>query len=960
MSVGREVCIALVGALVGTSALAGPASADHGFPHSPGDPDRGYELVSPPDKPAGIGVGVTYESPYSMGPSGAAVYVGDRHAVQGSYGSTVRDGPFAFANDFAFAERQGEAEGWTSHSPITHPLQSRQLTRFIWPGVATPDYERVVWQVNGQAPIFAEMATWPLSSSGVRYLTDWAGRWELLNMTDPAQVDPALTGGAFENMTEPALSDSGDVAVLSGGVHGLAGPGDPARLAWGDRLAGGSVYKSDISDALTDAFPASDVANRYELVNACTGSGGGRTRIPQQLADGTLSDQPCSAPLAGRDERLVSPFGASSQPAFYGTTRRLVHPDTVSDDGSRVFFMAPDPGVGGGGNLWARGCTAETGEATRCPAQLYVRQRNSDGSVVVRWLSRPVASMLGQQRASLLRAAIFEGASADGDKVFFRAMSPLTPDDPNNGCAGRQGAPLPCLDDTDSDLIEGPTTQSWDLYMYDLADGPDPTGPGSSLTRISAGPNGDGDCNNPQGEIGTTNPTGSVPAGSLRFVSESGDRAYFVCSAPLPGAVVPSDPGRLTSPGGGRTTTTDTNLYLYDANLPAAQQWRFVARIPRAARVGTFGAPVEHAKVCASTGAPSHSIIGMTSVGDPQFDAAESQGMGCVRGTSDGGFVTFWTPGRLTADDPADDAVDIYGYDAVSDELVRVTAPQGGPGSSYQCLPGVALQCHGDMGWTFTAGATPFLGVATDPAVAGERVAFFQSRSRLTPDDADDAFDVYEWRDGELSLLTTGSSAVNDGAVYRGNDVTGRNVYFATRDALTWQDTDAVADVYVARTGSHGVRQPPPPPVCEVLAGGCRGDGPGAVTIAAPTTSSPGGGDLAPGARRRLAVGSLGRGARRRAARTGVIRLRVRVNAPMVVRAVARARLRPGRGGARRVAAARMRFGEADTRVLRLRLRPAAMRRLRGGTRLVVRVRVGAAGSRPRTVTVPLKRGERS
>jgi hypothetical protein len=57
--------------------------------------------------------------------------------------------------------------------------------------------------------------------------------------------------------------------------------------------------------------------------------------------------------------------------------------------------------------------------------------------------------------------------------------------------------------------------------------------------------------------------------------------------------------------------------------------------------------------------------------------------------------------------------------------------------------------------------------------------------------------------------------------MFKGNDVTGRNVYFATQDRMSWQDYDTVLDVYSARIGD-GVTQPLSPPACAVLADACQ------------------------------------------------------------------------------------------------------------------------------------------
>jgi hypothetical protein len=231
----------------------------------------------------------------------------------------------------------------------------------------------------------------------------------------------------------------------------------------------------------------------------------------------------------------------------------------------------------------------------------------------------------------------------------------------------------------------------------------------------------------------------------------------------------------------------------------------------------------------------------------------------------------------------------------------------------------------------------------------------------LTADDQDDNYDVYEWRNGKLSLLTDGSPDSED-ALYRGNDRTGTNVYFVTQQSLSWQDHDVVADIYSARTGG-GVFEPAPPAVCGVLGGGCHGGGaPAAAPVPARTVAPPAVGNAVPGVRARLMVKRPGGKARRRAARTGVIRLRVRVSRPGLVRAVARARMRTrtGRLVTRRVAVGRTRFREAGTRVLALRLNRVAVRRLQRGQRLGIRIRVKTAGTGARTVAVPLRRGARS
>jgi hypothetical protein len=546
------------------------------------------------------------------------------------------------------------------------------------------------------------------------------------------------------------------------------------------------------------------------------------------------------------------------------------------------------------------------------------------------------------QEASLLDRALFEGASRDGSRVFFRSRSPLTPDDPNGGC----GAPCTVGDES---------SDSSDLYMYELAGGPDgdpatPDGdPGEgTLTRISAGPTGGSDCNSPFSS--DTRDYTDMP--SARFVSDDGGRVYFVCVVPLtdgPGAtngtITSPSPSPMVDPGGGRSPQPSAaNLYLYEAAKPVAERWRFVAQLPRSTAGGEVAS-------CATTAARSGESLSAGPV------LTQIVATNCVRGTSDGSFVTFWTDGRLTGDDDPDGVADIYAYDAAADELTRITrAEPGAPGDPYAC---VSALCHGDGG-IGGGGPLPALGVATDPAIAGERVAFFESRSQLVPGDTDDAYDVYEWKRtpgqpaGELSLLTPGDS-VRDGQMYKGNDRSGRNVFFATRDRLTWQDHDAVLDVYTARVDG-GVPDPVAPPVCAVLADGCQGQAGGVPGTAAPVTGVVGGGNAERGPRARLSLRGPARAQRRRAARRGVVALRVRVNRPGRVVAVARARV-GGRG--RVVGRAARRLSRPGAAVLRVRLSRPARKRLRSGARLRLAVRVGMPGALARTTHFTLRRSGR-
>jgi hypothetical protein len=158
----------------------------------------------------------------------------------------------------------------------------------------------------------------------------------------------------------------------------------------------------------------------------------------------------------------------------------------VSADGSRIFFESPDP------------------QAFTFDSQLYVR---IDGQTTVH-VSAP------QRSTPLIEpyGVRFQGASADGTRVFFTTPAPLV--------------------DGDADGVN-------DLYRYDV--------PSGDLTLVSGGQAGAGMGACPSSYFGV----GGVCGGAA--VSSDGSHVYFIAT----GALTPA-----ASPG-------SLNLYAYDADLAA-------------------------------------------------------------------------------------------------------------------------------------------------------------------------------------------------------------------------------------------------------------------------------------------------------------------------------------------------------------------------------------------------------
>jgi hypothetical protein len=131
---------------------------------------------------------------------------------------------------------------------------------------------------------------------------------------------------------------------------------------------------------------------------------------------------------------------------------------------------------------------------------------------------------------------------------------------------------------------------------------------------------------------------------------------------------------------------------------------------------------------------------------------------------------------------------------------------------------------------------------ATERPVARELVSaisadasriFFQTQDALVPTDTNSpcsfdasvgyfpCTDVYEWNDGRLSLVTTGTGSKDLGLLGVGES--GEDVFFYTAARLVGWDQDNLIDVYDARIGT-GLPEPPvQPAACEGEA--CRGAG---------------------------------------------------------------------------------------------------------------------------------------
>lgn len=937
---------------------------------------RAYEMVTPADKVSRRTgsdadprfVATTLANPGTPAPDGDALLFGL------SLGFVDSDAGTAFPHLVdTVVTRRGE-DGWDAESvndvvaavPATTSLTSLQAM--------SADLETHAW--HHRAELFPSGSVFGTKVFGDTGGIEGSGWYEWIS-------DPGLAASLQSRSDEAALiADGGERMLRWGAYRGLLGPDDPSHPDYPD---GGDPDHP--ADALTQ-FTGHSVyfqqpvgSGDRELVSECTGSGADATVLPDRDDNGTgipnvgddkIGFQSCEADSVTSFRGATVGAGGSASNGIgtyaFGPTARA-----MSDDGKRAFFMSPDPRTGGAKQVCetvARDANGDmifdgpvpvlaSGQYADCSPQLFVRQYGSSGEATVRWISQSEVARDhpdGQQFRLMDGGAIFQGASADGRYVFFKTKAPLVEGDPNGG-----GSPTP------GGVTTGvASNSSWDVYRYELPVSVDSDPDEGELMRISGGPSGVEDPN--------TNSSNGGNGSSVRYVSEDGNRAYFVTGAPIgdTGATWNQPPsGGATVPGGTVSNSSTRNLYLYDENETGDDRWRFVAQIPFAPE----STGLTDVANCASAGSVSGRAEAISASG---HNEPVRQAVNCVRGTPDGSKIVFETPAQLTEDD-TDSAADIYLYDADAGELTRISAPPLGA-TPYGCdhdgssgeVKGV---CNADLGFPGPPGSprSPQGQEAVGTGgryqdnlaidASGELSVFFESRVPLVAQDTNgDRMDTYQWRAGELSLISPGDS--DHDAWYSGNSADGRDVFFFTSQRISpWEIDQADFDLYDARVGGGFAPPPPRPAGCDALADGCQSAGDGSPTAVSPrtTTGAPGAGNASPGERVRLRAAAPGRKALRRAARTGVVRIRVRSSAPGTVRALARARLRlrGGKRAVRVVARGRVRVRKAGRRVVALRLNHRARRELARGRGLRLVVRVGQPGARPTAVRMGLRRAGR-
>jgi streptogramin lyase len=308
----------------------------------------------------------------------------------------------------------------------------------------------------------------------------------------------------------------------------------------------------------------------------------------------------------------------------------------------------------------------------------------------------------------------------------------------------------------------------------------------------------------------TTQLTGSGGA-TVVNASADGSHLYFV------------SPEKLD---GGSGVTGSNNLYVWDGDAID-----FIAVL----------SPDDLRDPGASFGETT--LAGWTEAVGPHPDAFVGPGFDPSRTTPDGSVFVFQSFANLTSYD-SEGHSEIFRYDTTDGSLVCVSCDPGGDPPSAEAE---LQQVNEGLNHTqHQLGVSPVNALSHIANLTSDgKAVFFQTADSLLPADGDGYADVYEWRLGRLSLISSGGSSNHD--YFYGMSADGRDVFFETDDSLVPQDQDGGdPSIYDARAGG-GFAAPASQPCLE---DGCQGTPAGAPVLPAPASSSVRGPGNAPTAHR--------------------------------------------------------------------------------------------------------------
>ncbi len=338
----------------------------------------------------------------------------------------------------------------------------------------------------------------------------------------------------------------------------------------------------------------------------------------------------------------------------------------------------------------------------------------------------------------------FQGASENGSRVFFTTTEPLVESDKDKS-TDLYMAVIGCMGS------EGcPTREKEVLSLTQVSDGHEPA------------------------EV----------QGVVR-VAPDGSRVYFVAHGII---------SNNSNEQGLAPTAGADNLYVYDVE---SKELTFIDDLCSGPKLSGFASDL----AC-----PTDLVQGAGERNDTRLWLGQGEAQ---TGSKDGRYLVFATYGQLVSGD-TDNAKDIYRYNAVNGELERVSVGEEGYDAignatdkpSESNADATINEGHvGDEGAKITAQYELRTRAISED---GSRIVF-KSPEPLSPEATNGLVNAYEWHEGIVSLISTGSDEepVTEAVI----SPSGNDLFFVTVQGLVAKDTDGAADLYDARLGGG---EPPP------------------------------------------------------------------------------------------------------------------------------------------------------
>jgi len=323
--------------------------------------------------------------------------------------------------------------------------------------------------------------------------------------------------------------------------------------------------------------------------------------------------------------------------------------------------------------------------------------------------------------------------------------------------------------------------------------------------------------------------------------SEDGSYLYFVANGILASGASQGGTENCTEPtppfGGasGYGYEQGCNLYVWHDEGEGHGTTAFIARLS--------GADLRETKRSGTYETQSDRLIAGEPTDTHAGDATPELGWRSAEATPDGRYLAFMSVNPLTGYDNRD-VNGLHGETGGRDFEVYIYDAETRALSCASCDPS-GERPVGDS-WLPVSGAeSTYAAYTRQPRWLSEdgRV-FFDSLNSIVPGDTSGAQQVYEYEDGHVYLISSGTSP--EASYFDDASASGGDVFFTTYSQLVGQDTDELTDLYDARVdGGIAAQNPTSSAPCAGEA--CRGPASEAPALGTPVSQVfSGPGNLAP------------------------------------------------------------------------------------------------------------------